>query len=227
MPQTDRRNFEKSPLVTSEMQQPIFTIGHSTHSPEQFLDLLKRHAITAVCDVRSRPYSRFNPQFNRESIKEVFRKSLIGYVFLGLELGARSEDPTCYENGRVQYGRLAQSKLFQEGIRRVLDGMRTYRIALMCAEREPLECHRTILVGRFLAELGLAVQHVHADGRLEKHEVALDRLIKSLRSAEQHHMFRSYQELLADVYRQQEERIAYQWPINRHGIPASAKGLLT
>jgi uncharacterized protein (DUF488 family) len=192
------------------MQETIFTIGHSTHPLERFLGLLKQHAITAVCDVRSAPYSRLNPQFNREDLKTSLLAVNIAYVFLGKEMGARSEDPACYDDGRVQYERLARTELFRQGLERVQDGMKNYRIALMCAEKEPLECHRTILVARHLAAFGINIQHIHADGGLETHKDALSRLAKMLNLREdEHHMFRSAEDLLAGSYRLQEERIAY------------------
>ena len=190
------------------MQEVILTIGHSTHPQKRFIALLLQHGITALCDVRSKPYSRVNPQFNREELKESLRERCIKYVFLGKELGARSEDPMCYENGKVQYDRLAHTDLFRRGLERVQNGMKEYRLALMCAEKEPLECHRTILIARHLADLGLDVQHIHADGRLESHTDALSRLVRILNLPE-HDMFRSPGELLADAYRRQEERIAY------------------
>ena len=192
------------------MQDAIFTIGHSTHSQEYFISLLQRQGVTALCDVRSKPYSRVNPQFNREELKESVRACGIKYVFLGKELGARSEDPACYENGKVRYDRLAHTELFRLGLERVQKGMKDYRLALMCAEKEPLECHRTILVARHLAALGLDVKHIHADGTLEAHADALSRLAKMLTLREdEHHLFRSREDLLAEAYRLQEERIAY------------------
>jgi uncharacterized protein (DUF488 family) len=190
------------------MPETIFTIGHSTHTQKYFIGLLSRHGITALCDVRSMPYSRMNPQFNREELKHSLQECGITYVFLGKELGARSEDPTCYENGKVQYGRLANTDLFRLGLDRVQKGMKEYRIGLMCAEKEPLECHRTILVARHLAELGLNVQHIHADGRLEDHVAAVSRLKRMLRLPDDD-MFRSTEDVLADAYRRQEQRIAY------------------
>jgi uncharacterized protein (DUF488 family) len=128
------------------MTDAVYTIGHSTHSIGRFVELLKSHSVTAVADVRSQPYSRMNPQFSREPLKEALRNANIKYVFLGKELGARSENKSCYRDGQVQYDLLAQTDLFKRGIERVKEGARTYRIALMCAEKEPLECHRTILV---------------------------------------------------------------------------------
>jgi uncharacterized protein (DUF488 family) len=129
----------------ANVQPILYTIGHSTHSLEKFIALLKQQGITALCDVRSKPYSCMNPQFNRENLKRSLRENGIAYIFLGKELGARSEDPSYYVCGKVQYDRLARSALFQKGIIRVRSGMRDFRLALMCAEKDPLECHRTIL----------------------------------------------------------------------------------
>jgi uncharacterized protein (DUF488 family) len=190
-------------------QDIVFTIGHSTHNQGHFIDLLRQHGITALCDVRSKPYSRANPQFNREELEQALPSHEIAYRFLGKELGARSKDPTCYEGGKVQYTRLAQTELFKQGLKRVLSGMKeNFQIALMCAEKEPLECHRTILVARHLAALGVHIEHIHANGHLESHDAALTRLARILNVPE-HDMFHSREELLADAYRRQEERIAY------------------
>jgi uncharacterized protein (DUF488 family) len=188
----------------------VYTIGHSTHSQERFIALLRQHGITALCDVRSRPYSRMNPQFNREDLEQALRTHGIAYRFLGKELGARSDDPGCYESGKVQYDRLAETDMFKQGLKRILRGMREdFRVAIMCAEKEPLECHRTILVARHIAELGVAVAHIHADGHLESHDAALGRLARAVGLPEQD-MFHSREELQAEAYRRQEERIAYE-----------------
>jgi uncharacterized protein (DUF488 family) len=192
------------------MRDTVLTIGHSTHPLERFVSLLRQHEITALCDVRSRPYSRVSSQFNREELKECLRAFGIKYVFLGKELGARSEDTDCYEDGKVQYERLAQTDLFQLGLSRVQRGLKEYRLVLMCAEREPLACHRAILVARHLATRGVTIQHVHADGSLEDHDNALRRLAKILNLREnEHDFFRSRQDLFAEAYRLQEKRIAY------------------
>lgn len=191
------------------MQDTVFTIGHSTHAQDRFIALLKKHDVTAVCDVRSKPYSRTNPQFNREDLKRELLKAGISYVFLGKELGARSEDLSCYEGGKVQYDRLAQTESFRMGIARIKEGMKKYRLALMCAEKEPLECHRTVLVAKHLEAIGLTVQHIHADGSLESHDDAMSRLLRQLHLPE-HDMFRSRNDVLADAYRLQEKRIAYE-----------------
>src|SRR6476620_8598881 len=117
----------------------VFTIGHSTHSLERFIELLRVANVNAVGDVRSSPYSRFNPQFSQNNLKDALKQHGIVYVFLGRELGARSADPACYSNGRVVYSRLAKTTLFQSGLQRIRTGAATYRIALMCAEKEPLD----------------------------------------------------------------------------------------
>src|ERR1700742_2928764 len=122
----------------------IFTVGHSNPPIERFIGLLQPHGITALADVRSTPYSRFNPQFNKEKLQSALAAAGIRYVFLGEELGARTKDPSCYdEDGKVSYTKLARTDLFRKGIERLLTGMQQHRIAIMCAERDPLECHRT------------------------------------------------------------------------------------
>jgi uncharacterized protein (DUF488 family) len=186
----------------------ILTIGHSTHLLETFVGLLHRYQVTVVADVRSVPYSQFQPQFNRESLKESLKKENIGYVFLGEELGARSKDPLCYVDGKVQYRELAKTQLFQQGLQRLLKGRENHRIALMCAEREPLDCHRTLLVARELVAKGVAVSHIHADGHLETHQEAQARLLRIQHLLEQD-LFRSPAEVLDEAYALQENRVAY------------------
>jgi len=186
----------------------VFTIGHSTHSAEVFLALLRQHQVEAVADVRSAPFSRFNPQFNRDILEQFLKGNGIRYVFLGKELGARSEDRSCYVLGRVQYGRLAKTPLFQSGLERVLQGATRYRVALMCAEKEPLECHRTLLVAKALVARGLPVLHIHADGHLETHEAAMERLL-AVTGLPKEDLFRSKEELLSEALARQEEQVAY------------------
>lgn len=185
----------------------IFTVGHSAHEIAYFTDLLAQHDIEAVADVRSAPYSRRHPQFNRDALKEALRANGIAYVFLGKELGARSKDPACYANGRVQFPKLANTALFRSGIKRVLEGSQQMRIALMCAEKEPLACHRTLLVARELVRRGSEINHILADGTLETHRDAMNRLCRQLGIAED--LLRSPEEMEHDAYAAQEEKIAY------------------
>lgn len=186
----------------------IFTVGHSTHAAQAFAALLRTHGVTAVADVRSAPWSRFNPQFNRETIARDLEAQGIRYVFLGRELGARPEDPACYEGGRVRYARLARTALFRGGLDRVVDGARRYRLTLMCAEKDPLDCHRTILVARELARRGLDVAHVLADGRLEPHAATIERLLARHGMA-QPQLFASREERIERAYDAQAAELAY------------------
>ena len=156
---------------------PVFTIGHSNHPLDVFLTLLERHRIGTLADVRSAPYSRFNPQFNRKALAAALEARGIRYAYFGSELGGRPDDPACFENGRVSYERAARTERFRNGLRRLLDGMNDRRIAIVCAEREPLDCHRTLLVGQALDCRGIRVCHILANGDLEAHEDAMDRLL--------------------------------------------------
>jgi uncharacterized protein (DUF488 family) len=171
--------------------------------------LLKQHGIKALCDIRSRPYSRMNPQFNRENLKKSLREHGIVYVFLGKELGAQSEDSSCYLRGKVQYDRLARTDLFRKGLDRVSDGIKKYRLVLMCAEKDPLECHRAILVARHLEALHTTVEHILEDGSIESHGKTLNRLLQQLHLPEQD-LFRSREDMIEEAYRIQSERIAYE-----------------
>ncbi len=186
----------------------LFTIGHSAHPLAVFLDLLRQHSISAVADVRSAPYSRYCPHFGKDALFRSLGDTDIKYVFLGRELGGRSGDPSCYENGRIRYSRLVRRPEFRDGIERLKKGAADHRVALMCAEREPLECHRTILVSPVLEEEGLPVAHIHADGRLESHEEAMDRLI-DLVGLSYDDLFRSREEIVAEALLRQEGRVAY------------------
>lgn len=161
----------------STTNNPVFTIGHSNHAQDVLIALLRRHRVTALADVRSAPYSRFNPQFNRESLARSLKSRGIEYVYLGDGLGGRSDDPACYEDGRVRYDRVAEKASFQHALDRVVRGAANHRIVLLCAERDPLECHRTLLVAPALAERGVEIAHIHANGRLEPHGEAMDRLL--------------------------------------------------
>lgn len=186
----------------------VYTVGHSNHSFETLARLLEAHAITAVADVRSKPYSRRNPQYHRERFAEALKARSIAYVFLGLELGARSEDPDCYREGRVQYERLALTTLFRSGIARILDGAARHRIALLCAEKEPLDCHRTLLIARQLERKDAAVLHILADGRIEAHASTMARLV-NLQQLDRSDLFSTPEQRIDEACRRHESRIAF------------------
>lgn len=188
-------------------QGSIYTIGHSTHELAAFLGLLTGSDITAIADVRSVPVSRFNPQFNHDTLKRALRGAGKEYVFLGYELGARSDDPSCYVDGKVQYDRLARQPAFRDGIERLLQGRTRHQIAVMCAEAEPLDCHRTLLVARALVRQGVEIIHIHKTGHLESDADAMMRLRRKF-GLDGDALFED-DDLLADALRRQEQEIAY------------------
>lgn len=190
------------------MRNVVYTIGHSSHSIEKLIELLTAHDVTAVADVRSRPYSRFRPHFNRESLSSRLKEAGIAYVFFGRELGGRPEDRACYVEGTVQYDRLARTSLFQEGLRRVAGGVKRHRISLLCAEEDPLVCHRGILVCRHLATKGIEAMHIRESGRLDGHDEALARLIKDLGLPERD-LFRTSDTFVDEAYDRRGRQIAY------------------
>ncbi len=167
------------------MAHPIVhTIGHSNHPIDRFVAILRSHGVDAVADVRSHPYSRFAPQFRRDPLRAALEGASIAYVFLGAELGARTDDPECWCEGRVDYDRLARRPQFQAGLDRVETGAEDRRIALLCMERDPLTCHRCILVGRHLARRGMALRHILFDGTVETGEAAEARLVRETGAAQ-------------------------------------------
>ncbi|MEG4583650.1 DUF488 domain-containing protein [Microcoleus sp. MOSTC5] len=156
----------------------LFTIGHSNLSIEAFVLLLQQHGITAVADVRSHPFSRYLPHFNKSEIKASLSSVGIQYVFLGKELGARPEDLSCYDSsGKALYDRIAATSLFAAGIQRLLKSAANYKISLICAEKDPITCHRTILVCHKVREFNLEINHILSDGTLESHQHLEERLL--------------------------------------------------
>jgi len=154
----------------------LMSIGHSNHSIEDFVRLLRDKEIEVVADVRSSPYSRYNSQFNRENLRPELRKKEVDYVFLGKELGGKPEGDEFYETDPtgtkdyVLYWRIAQTDLFQSGLARLVDGAKRFRIAMMCSEEDPADCHRYLLITRELYNRGLDVTHIRGDKSIETTE---------------------------------------------------------
>lgn len=186
----------------------LYTIGHSVHPIDRFAELLVQHGVTAIADVRSTPYSRFSPQFRRKQLEAELGSRDIAYVFLGRELGARREEAEVYDGDLARYDRIAQAPAFATGIERVEQGAAKYRVALMCAEKDPLTCHRALLVARALVQRGHELAHVHADGALESTDAFEQRLLAATGVAPAD-LFRSAEQNVAEAYRVQGERMGY------------------
>ena len=166
--------------MTEEKCNILYTIGHSNHKVDDFIHLLRQHGVTCVADVRSTPYSRYCPQFNQKSIAIALQTADIEYIYLGSQLGARPGNTHCYDENHVNFEHVAQTKEFKLGLQRLSEAASKYQVALMCAEKEPLECHRCILICRHLKAYNLCIKHILADGGVENHGHTERRLVKML-----------------------------------------------
>jgi len=189
----------------------VLTVGHSTHSWERFVGLLRSANVTAIADVRTAPYSRRYPHFNRDHLREALRLDGISYVFLGKELGGRPRERALYCDGVADYEKMAQTAEFSRGLERVIEGAKKYRITLMCSERDPLDCHRCLLVSRALTQRGVQVNHLLDDGNVAKHSEIEDRLLE-LSGRNVDDLFAPRSERLAAAYRERARKAAFAEP---------------
>lgn len=144
----------------------IYTIGYGNRSLDEFAQLLKHYALEYLIDIRSAPYSKYNRDFSQEPLREALRAHAIKYVFMGKELGGQPDDEACYTaDGRVDYAKLAETKLYNAGISR-LHAAQHFRVVLMCSELRPHTCHRSKLIGATLAKHGVDVQHIDEHGNV-------------------------------------------------------------
>ncbi len=155
----------------------LFSIGHSNIPAERFRDLLHDAGVNAIADVRSAPFSRFFPWFSQKPMAARLNESGIAYTFMGDALGGRPRDQRLYRDGIADYEAMAAQTEFGHGLQRLADAARQSRFCLLCAEREPLDCHRCLLVARRLAENGLTTGHILHDGRIEPHAATERRLL--------------------------------------------------
>jgi uncharacterized protein (DUF488 family) len=192
--------------------QRILTIGHSRHPLERFLALLEAAQVTEIADVRSAPVSRFAPQFNRNALAASLGKEDIAYVFLGQELGGRPERAELYTDGRADYEKMAASPEFHAGLERLIGEAERHRVAALCSEADPLDCHRCLLIGRALAEAGFEVGHILASGEIASHAETEDRLLALEHLAEKDLLLSSRAERLVEAYRARSRKAAYAMP---------------
>jgi len=167
-------------MKENEQNLVCYTIGHSSHKVAEFIGLLKQHDIKYVVDVRSSPYSQHAPQFNRELLKTALEASCIRYIYMGDVLGARYTNPELFfdERNIVDFQKVGQLPSFKKGITRVIDGLQKgHKLSLMCAEKDPLDCHRFVLVSHALTKSGVRVLHIRENGELQSTEDLEKRLL--------------------------------------------------
>jgi uncharacterized protein (DUF488 family) len=165
-----------APARCGAAERPLLTIGHSNHPTADFLARLARHRVEQVADVRSVPYSRFVPQYRKETLAALLAEAGVGYLFLGGELGGKPHRGEVAAAGR-SYAERIREAAFRAGIAQLVAAVQEARVALLCRERDPLDCHRLHLICRHLAPTGLAIEHILPDGALEPQRATERRLL--------------------------------------------------
>jgi len=194
----------------------ILTIGHSDHASADFCGHLLGHRVEVLCDVRSSPYSCYHGQFNREILKASLASCGVRYLFMGDLLGARVTDPACFDGERYHHDLIRTRDFFKKGIDRLREEIERYTVAVMCAEKDPITCHRMILVTRCLKACGVEIGHIDYDGELESNAAAERRLLEAV--GVEPNMFMADGERLDRAYRLQGEKIAYRGEARKRGI---------
>ena len=170
------------------MEQPaesvVYTVGHANHPIGRFIELLRQHGIARLVDVRSSPYSAHHPAFNRPDLEQFMWRAHLGYWFLGDQLGGRPADTSLYFAGQVDYERLARVVEFRKGLKQIYGNASKYRLALMCAEGDPIRCHRALVVARQVQRMGLTVRHILPDGRCRDHRDLEQDILKAYRNSQ-------------------------------------------
>jgi uncharacterized protein (DUF488 family) len=188
----------------------LFSIGHSNIPAGRFMTLLREAGVDAVTDVRSTPYSRFFPWFSRKNLEALLAAEGMAYLPYGETLGGRPRDPSLYRDGIADYEAMARQGEFRESLTRLQSDASRRRVCLMCAEREPLDCHRCLLVARVFAERGLNIGHILHDGTIEPHAATELRLMAWSADATEGDLFVTGQsERLAAAYRRRARAVAY------------------
>jgi len=189
---------------------PLYTIGYSSFSRDTLIRTLKEHSVRALVDVRSSPYSTRFKDFNKVELESVLKKQEIYYLFFGRELGARPGDISLYVNNTASFERMSQSSLFLSGCERLYNGLHKMSVCLMCAEKDPMTCHRTILICNNFRKLypDVQIRHIMHDGNIEIQE-KLDRRLMMKFDLLQEDLFRSFEERRKEAYSRQEKEIAY------------------
>lgn len=189
----------------------VFSVGHSSLEALEFLDLLKAWQISAIADVRSTPWSRRNPQFNRDILKSQLEARGIVYRFMGKGLGGRPAAPDFYSNGVADYEKMSKSATFQDSIKRVKAAATSHHLALLCSEHDPIECHRCLLVGRSLDTSGVQLKHIVSHDHAQSQREIEARLLK-LTGEDQTDFLQPRGDVISHAYMEWSRRVAYSLP---------------
>jgi uncharacterized protein (DUF488 family) len=200
----------------------LYSIGHSNIAAERFVAMLRGAGVSAVADVRSTPFSRRFPWFSAKNLAAMLAQHGISYLAYGEALGGRPRDAALYRDGIADYEAMAQRPEFQAGLNRLCADAPRLRVCLMCAEREPLDCHRCLLVARSLAARGLAIGHILHDGTIEPHRTTEQRLL-ALTGAGDDLFATGQDERLAAAYRRRAQAIAYRAKLGSMGANSVAE----
>jgi uncharacterized protein (DUF488 family) len=186
----------------------LFSIGHSNLAAERFAVMLRAAGADAIADVRSMPVSRFCPWFSAKNLAPLLAKESMAYLWFGDALGGRPRDPSLYTDGIADYEAMARQASFQAGLDRLLTDVARHRVCLMCSERDPLDCHRCLLVGRALAARGLTIGHILQDGAIEPH-AATERRLLELERTDNDLFATGQRERIAAAYCRRARAVAY------------------
>lgn len=174
---TAREPNQVEPCAGGAEAPPLFTIGYGARSVDEFVALLQANRIEFLIDVRSAPYSKFKPEFSRELLQHHLERAGIRYLFMGDTLGGQPKEPACFTDGKVDYDKVRVQPFFQSGVERLKKAFEVRRrVALMCSEGRPEQCHRSKLIGEVLAAAGIPVRHIDEDGALLTQTQVIDRL---------------------------------------------------
>lgn len=146
----------------------IFAIGHSNYPYDKLIEMIKKYGINCVVDIRETPYSKYNTQYNRESLRENLKSSGFTYVYMGHEFGAKRQTKESYnDDGYADFEKVIKEELFLKGIERITKGLQMgYKIVLLGAMQEPIRCHRSIMLGKYLNEKGFDVKYIMHEGNI-------------------------------------------------------------
>lgn len=163
-------------------KKPLYTIGHGTREINNFLQLLQGLDIEFLIDVRSQPYSKYNPQYNQALLRNTLEENGITYVFMGDTLGGRPKDINCYDlEGKVDYEMVKTKDFFKKGLNRLITACKkNFNIVVMCSESKPCDCHRSKLIGKVLLKENISIKHIDEYGKLKDQITVMNELISGL-----------------------------------------------